>query len=289
MLILHLLFEILDILLLTTCLLATYFQNTHLLLNAASIAPTDVWRLSGPFIKPQIADQVSVGYFKNFFGKHLIEASVETYYKDINNLLDFKTGAELQFNTAIETDLLQGDGKSYGVEFSLSKNTGWLSGWLNYTYSRSFVRLNGSNPTEIINGGAFYPTGYDKPHYFNSVTNYKFTRRFTMTLNLVYSSGIPVTQPVGKWNFKSTENILYSNRNEYRIPDYFRMDLGFNIDVSHKLKKFSYSSWTLSVYNLLGRDNIYSIFFEVEDNEVKGYQMSIFPTPIPTITYNFKF
>ena len=264
-------------------------QNTHLLLNAASIAPTDVWRLSGPFIKPQIADQVSVGYFKNFFGKHLIEASVETYYKDINNLLDFKTGAELQFNTAIETDLLQGDGKSYGVEFSLSKNTGWLSGWLNYTYSRSFVRLNGSNPTEIINGGAFYPTGYDKPHYFNSVTNYKFTRRFTMTLNLVYSSGIPVTQPVGKWNFKSTENILYSNRNEYRIPDYFRMDLGFNIDVSHKLKKFSYSSWTLSVYNLLGRDNIYSIFFEVEDNEVKGYQMSIFPTPIPTITYNFKF
>lgn len=264
-------------------------QNTHLLLNAASIAPTDVWRLSGPFIEPQLADQLSVGYFKNFFGEHLIEASVEAYYKDINNLLDFKTGAELQFNPAIETDILQGDGKSYGVEFSIAKSTGWLSGWLNYTYSRSFVRLDGDNPSEIINGGVFFPTGYDKPHYLNSVTNYKFTRRLTMTLNVVYSSGIPVTYPVGKWNFKSGENILYSDRNEFRISNYFRLDLGFNINASHKLKKFTHSSWTFSVYNLLGRDNIYSVFFEVKEGEVKGYQMSIFPTPIPTITYNFRF
>ncbi|WP_425391475.1 TonB-dependent receptor plug domain-containing protein [Ekhidna sp.] len=264
-------------------------QNIHLLLNAASIAPTDVWRLSGPFIDPQLADQVSVGYFKNFFGEHLIEASVEAYYKDIDNLLDFKTGAELQFNPTIETDLLQGDGKSYGIELSLSKSTGWLSGWLNYTYSRSFVRLDGNNPSEIVNGGVFFPTGYDKPHYFNSVTNYKFTRRLTMTLNMVYSSGIPVTYPVGKWNFKGSENILYSDRNEFRIPNYFRVDLGFNINMSHKLKKFTHSSWTFSIYNLLGRDNIYSIFFEVEDEEINGYQMSIFPTPIPTITYNFKF
>lgn len=264
-------------------------QNIHLLLNAASIAPTDVWRLSGPFIKPQVADQISIGYFKNFFREHLIETSVEAYYKDINNLLDFKTGAELQFNPAIETDLLQGEGKSYGIEFSISKSNGWLSGWLNYTYSRSFVRLNGGDPSETINGGVFYPTGYDKPHYLNSVTNYKFTRRMTITLNMVYSSGIPVTYPVGKWNFKSSENILYSNRNEFRIPNYFRLDLGFNVNVSHKLEKFTHSSWTFSVYNLLGRDNIYSIFFEVDDDTVKGYQMSIFPTPIPTITYNFKF
>jgi hypothetical protein len=264
-------------------------QNTHLLLNAASIAPTDVWRLSGPFIEPQIADQLSVGYFKNFFGKNLIEASVEAYYKGIKNLVDFKTGAELQFNPAIETDLLQGDGRSYGVEFSLAKSTGWLTGWLNYTYSRSFVRLEGSQPSEIINGGAFFPTGYDRPHYFNSVTNYKFTRRITMTLNLVYSSGIPLTYPVGKYSFKSSENILYSNRNEFRIPSYFRTDIGINVNASHKLKKFTHSSWTFSIYNLLGRDNIYSIFFEVEDGQVNGYKMSVFPTPIPTITYNFRF
>lgn len=264
-------------------------QNVHLLLNAASIAPTDVWRLSGSFIKPQIADQISIGYFKNFFGRNLIETSAEVYYKKLYNLVDFKTGAELQFNKTIERDLLQGDGKSYGLELTLKKSTGWLNGWLNYTYSRSFIRLDGDNPSEVINGGVFYPTGYDKPHYFNSVTNYKFTSRITMTLNLVYASGIPVTYPVGKWSFKSSENILYSDRNEFRIPSYFRMDLGFNIDASHRLKKFNHSSWTFSVYNLLGRDNIYSVFFEVEDNEVKGYQLSIFPTPIPTITYNFKF
>jgi hypothetical protein len=105
--------------------------------------------------------------------------------------VDFKTGAELQFNPTIETDILQGDGRSYGVEFSLAKSTGWLTGWLNYTYSRSYIRLDGSQPSEIINGGAFFPTGYDRPHYLNSVTNYKFTRRITMTLNLVYSSGVP--------------------------------------------------------------------------------------------------
>lgn len=264
-------------------------QNIHLLLNAASIAPTDVWRLSGPFIKPQLSDQVSIGYFRNFFGKNLIETSVEAYYKNLTNLVDFKTGAELQFNPTIETDLLQGDGKSYGIEISIKKSNGWLNGWLNYTYSRSFIRLDGNSPSETINGGRFYPTGYDKPHYLNSVTNYKFTRRITMTLNVVYSSGIPVTYPVGKWNFKGAENILYSDRNEFRIPNYFRLDLGFNIDASHKLKKFNHSSWTFSVYNLLGRDNIYSVFFEVEDDEVKGYQLSIFPTPIPTITYNFRF
>ncbi len=264
-------------------------QNIHLLLNAASIAPTDVWRLSGPFIAPQLADQFSVGYFRNIFGKDLIEVSVEAYYKGIENLLDFKTGAELQFNRTLETDLLQGDGKSYGIEFSISKSKGWWSGWLNYTFSRSFVRLNGSNPSEIINGGAFFPTGYDKPHYLNSVTNYKFSRRFTMTLNLVYASGIPITYPVGKWDFKSSENILYSERNEFRIPDYFRVDLGIKINASHKLKKFTHSSWSFSVYNLLGRDNIYSIFFEVDEEEIKGYELSIFPTPIPTVTYNFRF
>lgn len=264
-------------------------QNIHLLLNAASIAPTDVWRLSGPFIAPQLADQFSVGYFRNIFGKDLIEISAEAYYKNIQNLLDFKTGAELQFNPTLETDLLQGDGKSYGVEFSVSKSKGWWSGWLNYTFSRSFIRLNGDNPSEIINGGSFFPTGYDKPHYLNSVTNYKFSRRFTMTLNLVYASGIPITYPVGKWDFKSSENILYSERNEFRIPDYFRVDLGININASHKLKQFTHSSWSFSVYNLLGRDNIYSIFFEVDEEEIKGYELSIFPTPIPTVTYNFKF
>ncbi|MFY0626725.1 MAG: carboxypeptidase-like regulatory domain-containing protein [Reichenbachiella sp.] len=264
-------------------------QNVHLLLNSASIAPTDMWRLSGAHIKSQIADQASLGYYKNFYGKHTIEASAEVYYKITQNLLDFKVGADLQFNQAIETDILQGKGRSYGLELSLKKSSGWLTGWINYTYSRSLIQLNGNHPEEIVNGGSFFPTGYDKPHYINSITNYKFTRRFTMTLNLVYATGVPATFPTGIWDYQGSENILYSERNAHRIPDYFRMDIGVNLDGSHKLKKLAHSSWSFSVYNILGRDNVYSVFFRVEEGEVKGYKMSVFSHAIPTITYNFRF
>ncbi|NQZ77031.1 MAG: TonB-dependent receptor, partial [Ekhidna sp.] len=264
-------------------------QNHHLLLNAASISPTDIWRISGRFIKPQIGDQISVGYFKNLFGKNFIEISGELYYKRIRNLLDFRTGAELQFNNAVETDLLQGDGQSYGFELSLKKPDGWLNGWLNYTYSRSLIRLDSQFPENRVNGGNYFPTGYDRPHYLNAVLNYKFTNRITITTSTVFTSGIPVTYPEGKWFFQGAENILYSNRNEYRIPNYFRLDLGFNIDASYKLKKWTHSSWTFSVYNVLGRDNVYTIFFRVDDGEINGYEMTVFEDPIPTITYNFKF
>jgi len=264
-------------------------QNIHLLINSASIAPTDIWRLSGTHIKPQIADQWSLGLYKNIYGKHTIELSGETYYKKIQNLVDFKVGADLQFNKAIETDLLQGVGRSYGAEISVKKSSGWLTGWLNYTYSRSLIQLNGNYADEIINSGEYFPTGYDKPHYINSVTNYKFSRRFTMTLSAVYATGIPVTYPIGKWDFKSSENLLYSDRNAFRIPDYFRLDLGFNIEGSHKIKKLAHSSWNFSIYNVLGRDNVYSVFFRVEEGEVKGYKMTVFSNPIPTITYNFSF
>lgn len=264
-------------------------QNVHLLLNSASVAPTDIWRLSGAHIKPQIADQWSLGFYKNIYGKHTLELSAETYYKKIQNLVDFKVGADLQFNKAIETDLLQGPGKSYGLELSLKKSSGWLTGWVNYTYSRSLIQLEGSFPDETINGGEFFPTGYDKPHYLNSVTNYKFSRRFTMTLSAVYATGVPVTYPIGKWNFKGSENLVYSDRNEFRIPNYFRLDLGINIEGSHKIKKLAHSSWNFSIYNLLGRDNVYSVFFRVEEGEVRGYKMSVFANPIPTITYNFSF
>ncbi|WP_420582951.1 TonB-dependent receptor [Reichenbachiella sp.] len=264
-------------------------QNIHLLLNAASVAPTDIWRLSGTHIKPQIADQWAVGYYKNIYGKHTIELSGEAYYKKIRNLVDFKVGADLQFNQAIETDLLQGPGKSYGLELSVKKSSGWLTGWINYTYSRSLIQLKGEFPEETINGGEYFPTGYDKPHYINTVTNYKFSRRFTMTLSAVYATGVPVTYPIGKWDFKNSENLVYSDRNAFRIPNYFRLDLGFNIEGSHKIKKLAHSSWNFSIYNLLGRDNVYSVFFRVEEGEVNGYKMSVFANPIPTITYNFSF
>lgn len=264
-------------------------QYIHLLQNAASIAPTDNWRLSNGYIKPQIADQYSVGFYKNFYGKNLVEASAEVYYKDIQNLVDFKVGTDLQFNKALETDILQGDGRSYGIELSVKKSAGWWTGWLNYTFSRSLIRLDGAFPEETINDGSFFATGYDKPHYINSITNYKFTRRLTFTVNVIYATGVPVTYPVGKWTFKGVENLFYSDRNAFRIPDYFRTDFGINLEGSHKVKKLAHSSWTFSIYNVLGRDNVYSVFFKVDEGVVQGYKLTVFKNPIPTVTYNFSF
>lgn len=265
-------------------------QFIHLLVNAASISPTDIWRLSSEHVRPQIADQISLGYYRNLpFKDQIIETSVEVYYKDIQDLLDFKLGADLLFNENIETAVLQGPGRSYGVELSAKKTDGWFTGWINYTYSRSQIKLEGDNPLENINEGQFFPTNYDKPHYVNLVTNYKFTRRYSFSANVVYSTGRPITYPIGKWNFKNVENIYYSERNAFRIPDYFRLDIGFNMEGNHKIKKLSHSFWSFSIYNVLGIDNVYSVFFNVDNGEVKAYKLTVFPNPIPTLTYNFTF
>ena len=263
-------------------------QYVHMLVNSASLAPTDIWRLSGKYIAPQIADLISIGYYKNTVGSNALEFSAEVYYKWIQNLVDFKVGSDLQFNKNIETDLLQGAGRSYGFELSAKKSNGWFTGWMNYTLSRSLIKLDGDFAEERVNGGAFFRTSYDRPHYLNLVTNYKLTRRYILSLNVIYATGRPVTYPIGKWNYSNFESLQYSDRNAFRIPDYFRIDLGFNIEGSHKVKKLAHSFWTFSIYNLTGRDNVYSIFFKTVDGTVEGYKMTVFSKMIPTITYNFK-
>jgi len=214
---------------------------------------------------------------------------LEGYYKTSQNVLDFKTGAQLLLNQTIETEVLQGEGKSYGVELLLRKNRGRLNGWLGYTYSRSFIKFDSEFSEERINNGAFFPSNYDKPHDLSLVTNYKFTKRYSISANFVYQTGRPVTYPIGTYQFNNAEYVFYSNRNEFRIPDYFRLDLGVNIEGNHKIKKFAHSFWTISVYNVLGRNNPYSVFFVTDNGEVKALQSSIFAVPIPSITYNFKF
>ena len=262
-------------------------QNIHALSNSASLSPTDIWRLSGPHLLPQIADQLSAGYFKNILSKQL-EASVEVYYKKVKNLVDFKTGAEFLLNNAVETAILQGPGKSYGVELMVKKS-GKLNGWLNYTYARTFIQLDGNYPEEIVNNGLFFPTNYDKPHALNMVANYKFTHRVSMSTNFTFNSGRPVTYPVASYDFKGIQIVHYSDRNAYRIPDYIRMDIGINIEEAHKIEKLAHSYWSFSIYNLLGRQNPYSVFFDIKKGIVNGYQLIIFGTPIPTISYNFRF
>jgi len=264
------------------------YQYIHTLSNNTTAAPTDTYKLSDSYIKPQRANQFSAGLFKNF-DDNIYELSLEGYYKNSNNLLDYKVGADLFLNENIETEVLQGDGKAYGAEILIRKNTGRLNGYLGYTYSRSFIKLAGNFREDTVNNAAFFPTNFDKPHDFSAVLNYKLTQRFSFSANLAYQTGRPITYPIGKYTSNNSEFVLYSDRNQFRIPDYYRLDLSFNIEGNHKIEKFAHSFWNISIYNVLGRNNPYSIFFVTDNGEVKAYQSSIFSIPIPTITYNFRF
>ena len=263
-------------------------QYIHMLSNTVSVSPTNTWTLSDPNILPQIADQVSAGFYKNLSGNN-IEVSTEIYYKEMQNVLDYKIGSELILNQHIEQDVLQGKGKAYGIELLLKKKTGKVNGWIGYSYSRTLLQMKSNSKDETINAGQWFPANYDRPHSFNVVFNYRITRRYSISSNFAYSTGRPITYPVGLYKLGVNYEINYSDRNAFRIPDYIRLDLGFNIEGNHKIKKLAHGFWTISIYNALGRRNPYSIYFSSHDGVVSGSQLSIFGAPIPTITYNFKF
>lgn len=270
---------------------ASFNNNTqyiHTLTTNTTASPTDTWKLSDLNIKPQNANQYSLGLFKNINGNNY-ELSMEGYYKTSKNILDYKVGAELLLNEKIETEVLQGDGKAYGIEFLIKKNKGKLNGWIGYSYSRALIKMDSEFNEEKINNGDYFPSNYDKPHDFSLVANYKLTKRFSFSTNIIYQTGRPITFPVGNYIFNNAKYVFYSDRNAFRIPDYYRLDLGVNIEGNHKIKKFAHSFWNISVYNVLGRNNPYSVFFVTENGKIQAYQSSIFSTPVPTITYNFRF
>ena len=264
------------------------YQFLHTLSNNTTVSPIDTWKLSDLNIAPQQGYQASLGIYKNF-KENEYELSLEGYYKRMDNVLDFKTGADLFLNENVETEVLQGDGKAYGVELLLKKNKGDFNGWLSYTYSRSLYRFDSEFSEERINNGEFFASNFDKPHDVSLITNYKFSKRYSLSANFVYQTGRPVTYPIGTFRFNNADFVAFSNRNEFRIPDFYRLDLGFNIEGNHKKNKLAHSFVTISVYNVLGRNNPYSVFFVTDNGEVKALQSSIFAIPIPSITYNFKF
>jgi hypothetical protein len=266
----------------------TLRQYIHLLSNTTAIAPTDVWQLSDPNIKPQYGDQVSLGLYHNM-KSNTIETSVEIYYKRLRDYLDYRSGANLVLNHHIENDVLATQGKAYGIEFLLKKTTGKANGWISYTYSRTFLKQTNPNEGELINGGAYYPANFDKPHDFNFIGNYRFSHRFSVSLNLTYSTGRPITLPVAKYEYGGSERVYYSDRNQYRIPDYFRSDFSMNIEGNHKVHQLTHNSFTIGVYNLTGRQNAYSTYFTEQGGVINGYKLSIFAVPIPFINYNIRF
>ncbi len=263
-------------------------QHIHMLTNTAAIAPTDTWKLSDPNVRPQLGSQLSLGYFKNF-ENNIIETSVEVYYRTMRNLVDFRSGATLILNDAVEQDILNTDGQAYGVELMAKKTAGKLNGWISYTYSRSLLRTSAQELGERINDGRWYPSNFDQPHDIMLVGNWEFTKRINTSVNANYSTGRPITLPIAKFNYGGAERVFFSERNEHRIPDYFRVDISFNLEGNHKIRKLAHASWSAGIYNVLGRANPYSVYFAPTNGVLQGYQLSIFAQPIPFITYNFKF
>jgi hypothetical protein len=266
----------------------TLRQYIHLLSNTTAIAPTDIWKLSDPNIRPQFGSQVSLGFYKNFKGQ-TIETSVEGYYKNLNDFLDYKSGANLVLNNNIETDVVSTNGKAYGIEFFVKKNTGKLNGWMSYAYSRTLLKMDDAQGGLLVNNGNYYAANFDKPHAFNFTGNYKFKHRYNLSINVTYSTGRPITLPIAKYNYGGSDRVYYSDRNAYRIPDYFRTDISFNIEGNHKVNQLTHNSWTIGVYNITGRQNAYSTYFTTENGVINGYKLSIFATALPFINYNIKF
>lgn len=263
-------------------------QFIFLLSNTIAIAPNDQWKLTGYHIAPPVSDQVSIGYYHDFKDPEL-NFSVEVYKKWVNNVVEYRDGADFISADPMETQILQGFQNSRGIEFMAKKNSGDLTGWVTYTYSLSTVQIDGVFDEERINNGLPFPSNFDKPHSFNLVSNYRISRRLSFSSNVVYSTGRPVTLPVAAYYAEDRPFLLYSARNAYRIPDYFRIDMSVNLEGNLKFKKIAHSFWMLNVYNLTGRHNAYSVFYEVEEGQINGYQLSIFARPIITLSWNFKF
>ncbi len=264
------------------------YQYLHLITNTAAVAPLDIWQSSNTYFKPQRADQVSIGYYRNI-KENLFEAFVETFYKHVNNVLDFKDGADLILNDQLETDLIQGKATSYGVEFSLSKTKGRMQGTMNYTYSRSFRTVNGTYDSEKINRGEQFPSNYDQPHVVNLTWRYGFSRRHFFSGNFVYHTGRPMSVPLSYYVVDGIPIADFSERNKYRLPDYHRLDIAFIIEGNHKRKKILDGNWVISFYNVYARRNPYSAFYKPDGNGVlRSYKLSVIGTIIPSVSYTFK-
>jgi len=263
-------------------------QYIFMLSNTIAIAPTDQWKLCDYHIVPPLVDQISLGYYQDIPGAGL-STSAEVYYKQLANIVDYKDGANFITSPYIETQVLQGNQEAYGLELMIRKNSGKLNGWLAYSYSRSMMLFNSNIAGDNINEGLSYPSNYDRPHSLNLVSTYKVSRRLSMSATLEYMTGRPITYPISIYYQNGGEYLDFSDRNKYRIPDYFRMDLSINLEGNLKKQKTAHSFWMLSVYNLTGRNNAYSVYFKNEEGTINGYKLSIFGRPIITLSWNFKF
>lgn len=266
----------------------TLHQYFFLLSNTIALAPTDRWKLTDYNIDPMAGRQASFGIYGDLADKKY-NWSTEFYTKKVNQLVEYRDGANLLVNEFPERDVLQGDLDAWGIELMFKKATGRFNGWINYTYSRSHVLVKGTDEESSINFGNRYPSNFDRPHVANLVLNYKFIRRFSLSANMVYQSGRPITYPTNTYSQVGFQIINFSERNKYRVQDYFRVDLSAKIEGNLKKEKLLHGAWIFSIYNLMGRNNVYNVYFKYNNNNLGGYRLSIFANPIFSVSYQFKF
>jgi hypothetical protein len=272
------------------------YQYIHLLSTATSPTPLDIYTPSSSFIKPQIADQLAVGFFKNLNNSQY-ELSIEAYYKWMQNQFDFIDGASPLLNNAPETILLNGSARAYGLEMMIKKSEGNLTGWISYTLSKAERRTPGINGGRGINNGQYYVTNYDKPHNLAVTGNYQLNKRWSISANFIFQSGRPITYPESKYTFNGLSVPEYSDRNAYRLPAYHRLDISATLKGKEN-KKYK-RQWVFGIYNLYNRQNAANITFreevtttpnnyEVGTGVNNAYRLTFFGI-IPSVTYEFKF
>lgn len=274
----------------STSLKASYnrtAQYLHLLSNTAASSPLDVWTLSSKIIKPQLADQIALGWFQNF-QDNTYETSIEVYYKDLQNQIDYVRNSDLLLNQYLEGDLLFGNGRAYGAEFYVKKNRGKLTGWLSYTLARTERKIEG------INNNDWFPARFDKTHNLSLVSLYQLNDRWSFSANFAFNTGTPATFPTNRfeWGGWALPQNVNDSRNAARIPSYHRLDIGATLKSKKKLFGKGQGEWVFSVYNAYNRRNPFSVYVQQnEDNnlQTEAIRYSIIGTVVPAVTYNFKF
>ncbi|MEB2780666.1 TonB-dependent receptor [Algoriphagus sp. C2-6-M1] len=266
---------------------SSMFQYLQTISNATGPTPIDLWQLSTTYIQPQKSHNLSLGYFRNF-KENEWSTSFEGFYRTTENQLEYRDFADLFLNPHLETEVVQGQGLAYGAELLIRRNSGGITGWLAYTYSRSLIRTTSEFSAIQVNRGNWFPANFDRPHIVSLVTNFHLGKGRNFNFNFNFSTGRPVTSPSTNYLIGRVLIPDYSDRNQFRIPNYFRIDLSY-------LAKGFVRDWNdninLSVYNLLGRRNAYSVFFQREENSprLRPYQVSILGSAFPSITYSVTF
>ncbi|MGL4630375.1 MAG: TonB-dependent receptor [Leadbetterella sp.] len=267
----------------------TMRQYIQIVSNTTTPIPTSRWKTSDQHIKPQISYLWSAGYYRTF-NSAIFEFSSEVYYRLSQNIADYKPGADFLLQPYPETQLVQGVGRAYGMEFMLSKKKGNFKFWANYTYARAINQVYQTDiPADRINSGNPYRANYDRPHSFNTSLDFTVDEHNSFDFNFVLSSGRPYTQPLGFISYQNNFYPFYNERNNERVPTYHRLDFSWNI-YNPSMKKSRYTGdWSFSIYNVYARKNAYSIFFKTEDERVRAYKLQVFGAPIVSLAYNFRF